>query len=96
MDITSEFAIEGIRQADRIIEELESCMRDVRKKPSEMKGIFLDADDAQQILDLLKEERDDLANTNAIECIKTLGRKTSNFPEEYKRAIRDCLYVLKE
>lgn len=56
MDITSEFAIEGIRQADRIIEELESCMRDVRKKPSEMKGIFLDADDAQQILDILPDE----------------------------------------
>ena len=40
--------------------------------------------------------QDDRENTNAIERIKTLGRDTSNFSEEYKRAIRDCLYVLKE
>lgn len=35
-------------------------------------------------------------NANAIECVKTLARNTANFPEDYKRAVRDCLYVLKD
>lgn len=48
---------------------------------------------SNMIISILLDAR---TTSNAIERIKTLGRNTADFPEEYKRAVRDCLYVLKE
>lgn len=48
---------------------------------------------SNMIISILLDAR---TTSNAIERIKTLGRNTANFSEEYKRAVRDCLYVLKE
>lgn len=45
------------------------------------------------IISIILDEKE---STSAIETIKTLARNTSNCSEDYKRAIRDCLYVLSE
>ena len=48
---------------------------------------------SNMIISILLDAR---TTSNAIERIKTLGRSTLNFSDEYKRAVRDCLYVLKD